>query len=425
MSPNKTLIILGGGPKALAVAAMMKVYRQLGMANSNVIIIEKNIIGANWCGQFGYTNGKLQLGTAPEKDIGFPYSHPNSIVNELMQQFSWQTFLIEKKRFANWIDRNKPQPTHLLWANYLQWVADKLRDSTRFITGEIIKLDILQQHWFVTYVANQQSKTLQADAFMLTGPGEENINFPKPCHPNILSSKTFWHHRHHFTHKKIAVIGAGENAASVVSCLKDENIDLICKEGLIYSRGESYFENTIYSGSNELQWQNLTLMQRENMIKRTDRGVFSLAALREISNNEQINMLPGEVKKINVNEKNKIEIVVTNANFKTIKEYDYIILAMGFSQSHLLTKLMSARFIDKIKQQHHLTTFDDHSLQHVIGSHLQLESITPELFLPSLAGLTQGPGFANLSCLGLLATRIAEKFCYQSQWEKSCLLAVS
>lgn len=32
--------------------------------------------------------------------------------------------------------------------------------------------------------------------------------------------------------------------------------------------------------------------------------------------------------------------------------------------------------------------------------------MTPKLFLPNLAGLTQGPGFPNLSCLGLLSDRI-------------------
>jgi len=31
---------------------------------------------------------------------------------------------------------------------------------------------------------------------------------------------------------------------------------------------------------------------------------------------------------------------------------------------------------------------------------------TPKLHLPVLAGLSQGPGFPNLSCLGLLADRV-------------------
>jgi mycobactin lysine-N-oxygenase len=32
--------------------------------------------------------------------------------------------------------------------------------------------------------------------------------------------------------------------------------------------------------------------------------------------------------------------------------------------------------------------------------------VAPKLFLPNLAGLNQGPGFPNLSCLGLLSDRV-------------------
>ena len=35
-----------------------------------------------------------------------------------------------------------------------------------------------------------------------------------------------------------------------------------------------------------------------------------------------------------------------------------------------------------------------------------MRDVTPKLFLPNLAGLTQGPGFPNLSCLGLLSDRV-------------------
>ena len=45
-------------------------------------------------------------------------------------------------------------------------------------------------------------------------------------------------------------------------------------------------------------------------------------------------------------------------------------------------------------------------LQQAIGDDLALTGVTPKLFLPNLSGLTQGPGFPNLSCLGLLSDRI-------------------
>jgi mycobactin lysine-N-oxygenase len=43
------------------------------------------------------------------------------------------------------------------------------------------------------------------------------------------------------------------------------------------------------------------------------------------------------------------------------------------------------------------------ALEESIGHDLALTGVTPKLFLPGLSGLTQGPGFPNLSCLGLLS----------------------
>jgi mycobactin lysine-N-oxygenase len=41
-----------------------------------------------------------------------------------------------------------------------------------------------------------------------------------------------------------------------------------------------------------------------------------------------------------------------------------------------------------------------------IDFNLAVDNLAPALHLPVLAGLAQGPGFPNLSCLGLLADRV-------------------
>jgi mycobactin lysine-N-oxygenase len=45
-----------------------------------------------------------------------------------------------------------------------------------------------------------------------------------------------------------------------------------------------------------------------------------------------------------------------------------------------------------------------------IGFALAVENLTPALHLPVLAGPAQGPGFSNLSCLGLLADRVLQPY---------------
>jgi mycobactin lysine-N-oxygenase len=55
-------------------------------------------------------------------------------------------------------------------------------------------------------------------------------------------------------------------------------------------------------------------------------------------------------------------------------------------------------------------SFDVRAIEHAIAVDLSLEGFTPKLHLPMLAGIAQGPGFPNLSCLGLLADRILASY---------------
>lgn len=41
-----------------------------------------------------------------------------------------------------------------------------------------------------------------------------------------------------------------------------------------------------------------------------------------------------------------------------------------------------------------------------IGRNLELQGMRPRLYIPGLGALSQGPGFANLGSLGLLANRV-------------------
>ena len=49
-------------------------------------------------------------------------------------------------------------------------------------------------------------------------------------------------------------------------------------------------------------------------------------------------------------------------------------------------------------------------LEQRIDVDLSVAGLSPPLHLPVLAGLAQGPGFPNLSCLGLLSDRILRRY---------------
>ena len=84
--------------------------------------------------------------------------------------------------------------------------------------------------------------------------------------------------------------------------------------------------------------------------------------------------------------------------------YDLVVVARGFdghSFERLLggsarARLAAARAGDELERR--------------IDVNLAVTDLEPPLHLPMLAGLAQGPGFPNLSCLGLLSDRVLRRY---------------
>jgi mycobactin lysine-N-oxygenase len=58
-------------------------------------------------------------------------------------------------------------------------------------------------------------------------------------------------------------------------------------------------------------------------------------------------------------------------------------------------------------------------LERRIEVDLSVAGLCPPLHLPVVAGLAQGPGFPNLSCLGLLSDRILRRYVAPDEWARS------
>src|SRR5205807_1260058 len=82
--------------------------------------------------------------------------------------------------------------------------------------------------------------------------------------------------RDRITAERVAMIGGGETAAAMLNELRGHavsTITVISPEVTLFTRGESFFENSLFS--DPTHWTALTLNERRNAIARTDRGVFS------------------------------------------------------------------------------------------------------------------------------------------------------
>jgi mycobactin lysine-N-oxygenase len=84
--------------------------------------------------------------------------------------------------------------------------------------------------------------------------------------------------------------------------------------------------------------------------------------------------------------------------------YDLVVLAAGFDARRFEALLGDAA---RRRLEHALAGAP---LERRIGVDLSITGLSPPLHLPVLAGLAQGPGFPNLSCLGLLSDRILRRY---------------
>jgi mycobactin lysine-N-oxygenase len=412
-----SLVVIGAGPKALSLAAKRQILARLGLSAPDLTIVDRRGVASAWSGESGFTDGTPLLGTAPEKDIGFPYDSScwgelNLAVNEGMTAYSWQHYLINTGAFSGWIDRGRPQPTHRLWARYLRWAAGRI--GLDVMLDEIRQIRICNGRWVVSCIDHGDGSRhdVYGDALVVTGAGSPIRIAGQPAeHPRVMDGHSFWTRARKFAHIKhpisVAVIGTGETAAAIVVALTERlhgssSIEIISSGGVPYSRGESYEESRLFSNPGE-EWRRLTLHHRREFVQRTDRGVFSMRAQQVIDRAENVRSLPGEVTRIHASDANVLLDIRYGEEEEERAAYDVVIAAIGFN-SLSFGDLFEAETRARVTSA--LGAWDARHVQKLITHDLSVGDLRPRLHLPMLAGLAQGPGFPNLSCLGLVSDRI-------------------
>ncbi|WP_068273960.1 SidA/IucD/PvdA family monooxygenase [Aldersonia kunmingensis] len=408
----ETLVVVGAGPKALAVAAKARVLRELDLPAPRVVVVEANAVGNNWLPTGGWTDGQHRLGTSPEKDVGFPYRSTwargrNRDINEAMTAYSWTSFLIEQGTYAEWIDRGRPSPQHHVWAKYLQWVARAT--DLELIHATVRSIAATADGWRVSAVDGDGNATeIAADGLMITGPGHSEKALAK--HPRVLSIAEFWDlagRRALPVASRVAVVGGGETAGSALDELVRHgmlSISVITPRATIYTRGESFFENSLFS--DPIKWSALSIEERREVIRRTDRGVFSVRVQESLIADNRVHHLQGRVVRV-ADQGDCVALTMRNdLRADQVHTVDLVIDATGGRPLWFL-ELFDANAVDLIELAvgGELTQA---RIESAIGYDLAVSGLDGKLFLPNLAALTQGPGFPNLSCLGNLSDRVLQ-----------------
>jgi mycobactin lysine-N-oxygenase len=402
--------VVGAGPKGIAIAAKARALAAAGLRAPRVVLVDRGEVAGNWSGRQGYTSGLLPLGTPPEKDVGYPYAanwgEASDDVVAAMAGHSWQRYLMRHGAYADWVDRGRIRPTHRQWSAYLREVAEAAEAG--IVGGVVTRLEVAGgDRWEVTLEAGE---TITADGVVMTGAGPAITVPGQPRdHPRVLDGRTYWlaaHELHRERAQNVCVIGSGETAASVVidlvkRCHKGSAIDVLTARGVLYSRGESYDENRFYS--DPADWPRLAEAHRREFLQRTDRGVFSLQAEATLNQARGFRTLAGRAAAVEAREHDVIVAIAYGEERERVA-YDAAVVAIGFDGrwfEALLGEDAGARYRDAL---------GGGELERVIGADLAVAGLAPPLHLPVVAGLAQGPGFPNLSCLGLLSDRILRRY---------------
>jgi mycobactin lysine-N-oxygenase len=225
----------------------------------------------------------------------------------------------------------------------------------------------------------------------------------------VLDGRSYWL-REHAVKKELAesvcVIGSGETAASIVISLvkkshRRSTVDVLTSRGVLYSRGESYDENRFYS--DPADWTRLAESHRREFLERTDRGVFSLQAEAILNQSRGFRTLAGRAAAIEAGER-QIVVTIEYGDERERVVYDLVVVAIGFD-----ARWFEALLGDEAGRRLE-NALAGAPLERRIGVDLSIIDLSPPLHLPVLAGLAQGPGFPNLSCLGLLSDRILRRY---------------
>lgn len=399
------LLIVGCGPKAIAIAAKAHALKNLGWQVPEISIIDKTGPAAYWDGSSGYSDGDTILGTTPLEDIGFPYDSPiNKSIDTEMLKLSYMAYLVESGQYAEWVDRLLTPPSHRMLADYLKWAFKKI--DGRLTIGEVKSIALDNNQWSVTYSSDGGEQTARADGLVMTGAGDA-IRFPLTGQPansaKVLDGQNIWHNIDHFKdlkNAKIAVIGGGETAAGIVTGLLkiidgSSRIEIITRHPILFTRNENWMEVMYFS--KVMDWAELTEQQKREVIKHADRGTFSVAAKNLLDSAYNVSTQLGNVESIDAGA-DKLSLVLADDAKKRLDGYDYVIEATGFDPRSFI-KL----FPDK-------SLFSDEHFPDKIEPDLSVAGVSPKLHVPGLAAMAQGPGFPNLSCLGLLSERVLKPY---------------
>jgi mycobactin lysine-N-oxygenase len=426
VASESDLLIVGAGAKAAAIATKVHVLNSLGLGPLTLTIVEATEPAASWSGRNGMTSGEEPLAITPIKDVGFPYEsfqvfeEAGDAIDRATMGFSWQQFLISGRGYSRWVNAGSPAVQHRDYGRYLTWVLARASEGVDLVRGRVTQVSFQagMDRWAVDVAGGAGARRHGCDALVLTGPGVHRL---LPHDPDAASR--IFHcdsRRSEFARipkgqsADIGIVGGGESALSCVAFLRAFRPDAqltIYTTGLPLSRGESFLENRVFSNPDDVDWGALDLQLRRDFVKHCDRGVFDANSLAGLAYDDRCRFEIGRVVRVaSAGPDRGVSIDYASAQGLAVADHDYVVNCTGFDLLEQLRSLFPAAVRAEIERRVGRLWDVSAETEIPIGRSLELRGMQPRLHIPGLAALSQGPGFANLGCLGLLANRVLQPF---------------
>ncbi len=418
------LLIVGAGAKAAAIAAKVDAMNRLGLADLSITIVEKTELAASWKGLNGMTSGEEPLAVPPIKDVGFPYRSSRQFpavgdaLDAALLPLSWQRHSIERGEYAPWVNAGGPPITHGDYGTYLGWVLARATTGVTTHRGRVVAvaLDAESEQWIVDVEADEDGAPfrLAGRALLLTGPGVHRA-FPHDpaAEPRLLhcdSRRGEFNRLPADREVDVAIVGGGESALSALvflRALRPEARITVYTPMLPLSRGESFLENRVFADPDDVGWEALDLATRRDFVKHCDRGVFDATVIAGLAGEERIAFEVGRAVRATSSEEGEgVGLVLETPSGRRGVRHDYIVNCTGFDLLAQLRGLFAEPVRADLEGRVGPIWDRPAGAELDFDRSLALRGMEPRLHIPGLAGLSQGPGFANLGSLGLLANRV-------------------
>ncbi len=425
MAAATDLLIVGAGAKAAGIATKVHAINNLGLGPISLRIVEGTEVAASWKGRNGMTSGEEPLAVTPIKDVGFPYQsfrefgEAGDAIDEAVMQFSWQRYMVARRRYARWIDAGSPSVRHRDYGEYLTWVLSRATEGVEHVSGRVTEVSLGDdgERWLVDVVEKGGTSRYHAGSLVLTGPGIHRSFAHEPS----IAGRVF-----HCDSKRsefaslpeegcdVGVVGGGESALSCVMFLRGFRPRARCTiytPMLPLSRGESFLENRVFSNPDTIEWESLDQQTRRDFVKHSDRGVFDPPSLAAIAYDDRVGFVTGRVQDVEAAAGGeRVRLEYESPEGTVAHEHDYVVNCTGFDLLAQLRTLFPEDVRATIEERVGKLWDAPAGTEVPIGRFLELKRMHPRLQIPGLAGLSQGPGFANLGALGLLSNRVLQPF---------------